>query len=352
MTKRVVVLGATGNVGTALLHRLQQARAAGEVGSIVGVSRRGPDREGAPFDGVEWHRIDVTDPDAGPRLEQVMRGADAVIDLVWVIRPNRDREFLRRVNVEGNRTVFQAAALAQVPHLVYASSIGAYGKGSKTVPVDESHPTTGTPTSHYGAQKAEVETLLDEFERENPGLLVTRLRPGLIFGAAPAPEIKDYFLGDLVPAKLLTWLLKAGRLPLLPFPAGIRFQAVYQPDIAEAYWQVTRQRAGGAFNVAAEPVLDAQTIGQLLGARRYLELPVPVFTALAAASYRLRLQPSDPGWVDMAAVVPIMDTTKIRQVTGWSETMTSQQAVRQLLDHFDAPEVLGNGGHRSHSPLE
>ncbi|HRO31314.1 NAD-dependent epimerase/dehydratase family protein [Citricoccus sp.] len=352
MTLRVVVLGATGNVGTALLHRLQQARADGEVQSIVGVSREGPEREGAPFEGVEWHRIDVTDPDAGPRLEKVMRGADAVIDLVWVIRPNRDREFLHTVNVVGNRTVFQAVAHAQVPHLVYASSIGAYGKGSKTVPVDESHPTTGTPTSHYGAQKAEVETLLDELERENPDLLVTRLRPGLIFGAAPSPEIKDYFIGDLVPARLLTWLTAVGRLPVLPFPAGIRFQAVAQPDMAEAYWQVTRQRAGGAFNVAAEPVLDAQTIGQLLGSRRYLELPVAVFKALAAVTYRLRLQPTDPGWVDMAAVVPIMDTTRIRQVTGWAETMSSQQAVRDLLDHFDAPEALGNAEHRSSSPAE
>lgn len=56
---RVVVLGATGNVGTALLHRLQAARASGEV-----------------------------------------------VDLVWVIRPNRDREYLKAVNVEGHRTVF------------------------------------------------------------------------------------------------------------------------------------------------------------------------------------------------------------------------------------------------------
>ena len=45
----------------------------------------------------------------------------------------------------------------------------------------------------------------------------------------------------LVPAKLLTWLLKVGRLPVLPFPAGILFQAVSQPDIAEAYWQIHRQ---------------------------------------------------------------------------------------------------------------
>jgi len=349
---RVVVLGATGNVGTALLHRLQQARADGQVQSIVGVSREGPDRSGAPYEGVEWHRIDVTDPDAGPRLEIVMRGADAVIDLVWVIRPNRDREFLRKVNVEGNRTVFQAVAHARVPHLVYASSIGAYGKGSKTVPVDESHPTTGTPTSHYGAQKAEVEHLLDELQAEHPDLLVTRLRPGLIFGARPAPEIKDYFLGDLLPARLLTWLLSPGRIPVLPFPRGIRFQAVADVDIAEAYWQVTRQRAAGAFNVAAEPVLDARTVGQLLGSRRYLELPVGLFARLASATYRLRLQPTDPGWMDMAAVVPIMDTSRIRREVGWNETVSSQRAVRELLDHFAGLEALGNADHRSHSPAE
>ncbi|MEV4900835.1 NAD-dependent epimerase/dehydratase family protein [Citricoccus sp. NPDC055426] len=349
---RVVVLGATGNAGTALLHRLQAAQAAGEVDSIVGVSRRGPDRPGPPFEGVTWHRIDVTDPDAGPQLESAMHGADAVIDLVWVIRPNRDRDYLRAVNVDGNRTVFQAAAHAGVPHLVYASSIGAYGKGSKTVPVDESHPTTGTPTSHYGAQKAEVESLLDDFEAENPGVLVTRLRPGLIFGAVPAPEIKDYFLGALVPARLLTWLLAVGRLPVLPFPAGIRFQAVAAVDVAEAYWQVVRQRAGGAFNVAAEPVLDAQTMGQLLGSRRYLELPVGVFKALAALTYAARVQPTDPGWIDMAETVPIMDTTKLREATGWQETVSSQQAIRALLDGFDGTEGLGNAEHRSSSPLE
>lgn len=281
-----------------------------------------------------------------------MRGADAVVDLVRAIRPNRDREFLRAVNVEGHRTVFQPVAHAGVPHLVYASSIGAYGKGSKTVPVDESHPTTGTPTSHYGAQKAEVEDLLDAFESESPGTLVTRLRPGLIFGAVPAPEIKDYFLGDLVPARLLTWLLAVGRLPVLPFPRGIRFQAVAAADIAEAYWQVVRQQAGGAFNVAAEPVLDAQTLGQLLGSRQYLELPVPVFKGLAAATYAARLQPTDPGWVDMAATVPIMDTTRLRETSGWAETVSSQQALRALLDGFDGAEGLGNAGHRSSSPME
>ncbi|UBH25673.1 NAD-dependent epimerase/dehydratase family protein [Micrococcus porci] len=342
---RIVVLGATGNVGTALLERLHRAPEATE---LVGVSRRGPDRAGAPYDGVEWHRMDIADAASAPRLTEVLRGADAVVDLVWVIRPNRDRAHLRAVNVDGNERVFRAAAAAGVPHLVYASSVGAYGPGPKDVRVDESHPTTGVPTSHYAAQKAEVETILDRVAAEHPRMLVSRLRPGLIFQSGAGPEIKDYFLGDLVPARLAARL----RTPVLPFPTGLRFQALTAQDVAEAYWQVVAHRAGGAFNVAAEPVLDAHTMGTVLGARRILELPVAVFRAAAAVSYRARLQPTDPGWVDMAAAVPVMDTSALRRATDWRPRTDARDAVRLVLDHLDGREGLGNAGHRSHSPLE
>ena len=96
---RIIVLGATGNVGTALLERLH---AADEVTSIVGVSRRGPDRTGAPYDDVEWHRLDVAEPTAAGRLSEIVAGADAVVDLVWVIRPNRDRDHLDRKSTRLN----------------------------------------------------------------------------------------------------------------------------------------------------------------------------------------------------------------------------------------------------------
>ena len=179
-------------------------------------------------------------------------------------------------------------------------------------------------------------------------MLVTRLRPGLIFQSAAGPEIKDYFLGDLVPARLVARL----RTPVLPFPRGLRFQALTAQDVADAYWRVIVHRAGGAFNVAADPVLDGHTLGTVLGARRILELPVGLFRAAAALSYRARLQPTDPGWVDMAAAVPIMDTTALRAATGWSETTDAREAVRLVLDHLDGAEGLGNAGHRSHSPTE
>lgn len=342
---RIAIAGATGNVGTAVLRALHADPA---VDSIVGVSRFGPERDGEPYAGVEWHEVDASDPASLPALVEAFRGADAVIDLVWVIRPNRDRELLRRTNVDGNRRIFEAVAEAGVPRLVVASSIGAYGPADKRSRKDESHPTTGTPTSHYGAQKAEVERILDGFEAQHPEVSVARLRPGLIFQADAAPEIKDYFLGDLVPARLIARL----RLPLVPFPRGVRGQALHADDAAEAYRLLAHSTARGAFNVAAEPVIGPRAAAQIVGAKRAVQLPPALFRLAAQLGYLLRLQPTDPGWIDMARNIPAMDTRRIRDELGWSETRSSIEAVRELLDAFDGREGLGNAEHRTGSPLD
>ena len=54
---------------------------------------------------------------------------------------------MERTNVEGSRRVFAAVAAAEVPALVYASSVGAYSAGPKDKRVDESWPVDGIPTS-------------------------------------------------------------------------------------------------------------------------------------------------------------------------------------------------------------
>src|SRR5205814_9483756 len=101
--------------------------------------------------------------------------------LSWLIQPSRDEEVLRATNVEGSRRVFEAAADASVPTLLYASSVGAYSPGPKDRAVDESWPTDGVRSSFYARHKAEVERILDGFEARHRGLRVVRLRPGLVF---------------------------------------------------------------------------------------------------------------------------------------------------------------------------
>ena len=88
--------------------------------------------------------------------------------------------------------------------------------------------------------------------------------------------------------------------PTQPRHPRLRFQAVHADDVADAYRHAIVGDARGAFNVAADPVLDGEAIGRLLDAR---PVPVPgaVLRAGAAAAFHLRLTPTPSGWVDMEA---------------------------------------------------
>ena len=317
MSVRIVVTGATGNVGTSVVKALVDDP---EVGSVLGIARRVP--EWSPSK-VEWESADVARSSLVPLLE----GADAVIHLAWLIQPSRDQEETRAVNVEGSRRVFKAAAVAKVPRLVYASSVGAYSPGPKHVTVDESHPTGGISSSFYSRHKAEVESVLDEFEADHANVSVARLRPGLIFKGEAASGIRRLFAGPFLP----TPLLRRSLIPFVPDIEGLRFQAVHSDDVAETYRLAAKSDLGGAFNVAAEPVLDPPELGRLLGARP-VKVPTGPLRAATGLSWKARLQPTPPGWLDMALSVPLMDTTRARSRLGWAPSRSSGEALLELID--------------------
>src|SRR5215216_6932408 len=116
---RTAVVGASGNVGTSVVAALA---ADPDVESILGLARRRPELE---VPRTEWATADVAEDDLVPHFE----GADAVVHLAWAIQPSHDQDTVRRINVDGSARVFDAAARANVPALVYASPVGAYSEG-------------------------------------------------------------------------------------------------------------------------------------------------------------------------------------------------------------------------------
>jgi len=314
---RVAVTGATGNVGTRVTAAL-----AGDpsVDSVLAIARRTPDVVPA---GVEFTPADV----AADELEPLLRGADAIVHLAWLIQPGRDERLTERVNVTGSRRVFDAAIRADVSAIVYASSVGTYAPGPKDREVDESWPATGIASSFYSRHKATVERLLDGLEREHPERRVVRLRPGLIFQRAAATEIRRLFIGPLLPGALL----RPGLIPIVPEHPRLRVQAVHAEDVADAYRRAVLSDARGAFNVAADPVLDGPALAGLLGARTIPASP-RVLRAAAALSFALRLQPSEPGWLDMGLGVPLMSSERARRELGWTPTVSATDAVSELLE--------------------
>ncbi len=314
---RVVITGATGNVGTSLLAALAEEPTIEE---IVAVARRP-----ATF-GDSRVRM-VTADVAYADLEPVLAGADAVVHLAWLIQPARDERVLHATNVEGTRRVFDAAVRAHVGTIVHASSVGAYAPGPKDRAVDESWPTTGVPTLFYSRHKAEAERMLDRLELDHPDMRVVRLRPGLIFKRAAATGIRRLFLGPLLPGQLV----RPSLVPFVPDTPRLRFQAVHSLDVGDAYRRALLSDARGAFNVAADPVLDPVALAELLDARRLPVRPGLLRNA-AKLSWQMRLQPSPPGWIDLALGVPIMDSGRAARELGWTPRKTAVEALRELLD--------------------
>jgi nucleoside-diphosphate-sugar epimerase len=333
---RVAVVGATGNAGTSVLRALSADPAIDE---IVGIARRRPQ---LTVPRTTWVCADVVTDD----LVAAFRGADAVVHLAWLIQPSRDRATTRSVNVDGSRRVFDAAAAAGVGTIVYASSVGAYSPGPKDRAVDESWPTGGIPTSFYSRDKSDVEAILDGFEAAHPEIRVVRLRPGLIFKGEAASGIRRLFAGPLLP----TPLLRRRLIPIVPAMERLRFQAVHSFDIGAAYHLAVTRDVRGAFNVAAEPVLDPPELARLLEARP-VSVPPRVLRTVVDASWKLRLQPTPPGWLDLALGVPLMDTTRAREELGWTPTRTAGEALLELIDAMrrgegldTAPLQAGNAG--------
>ncbi|MEU9037282.1 NAD-dependent epimerase/dehydratase family protein [Streptomyces sp. NPDC048352] len=324
---RVVVVGATGNVGTSVVQALAEDPA---VESVLGLARRVPHWQPPK---TRWEAVDVQP--GGADLEPLFTGADAVVHLAWKFQPTHDPAETWRTNVLGSLRVFDAVAAAGVPALVHASSVGAYSPGPKDRAVDESWPTHGWPQAAYTREKSYLERVLDTYERAHPGLRVVRMRPSFLFKRESASEQRRIFAGRLLPGRLV----RPGLIPVVPDLAGLRFQALHTDDAAAAYRAAVLLPVRGAFNLAADPPVDAAVLGRLLGART-LPVPVAPVRAVLAAAWRLRLVPASPDLFDAVLRLPLMDSARARRELSWEPRYTAVQAVEAFLDGLRSGEGM------------
>ncbi|ONK10181.1 NAD-dependent epimerase/dehydratase family protein [Streptomyces sp. MP131-18] len=319
--KRVVVVGATGNVGSALVRAFA---ADPDVSSVLGLAHRLPAWE---VEKTTWAAVDLRDAGAArAALTAHFRDADAVVHLAWLIQPARDPLMTWRTNVLGTGHVLHAAAAARVPALVYASSVAAYAPGPKDRAVTESWPTHGWPTASYSREKAYVERLLDTFAHEQPGIRVVRMRPGFIFARAAASSQRRLFAGPF----LFGPMVRPHLSPVVPDVRGLRFQVLHAADAAEAYRLAVHRPVRGAFNLAAGPVVDAGLLGDLFDARP-VRVPRPLLRAALAAAWGARLAPAPPPLFDAFMRLPLMDCARAGAELGWEPRHTAQDALRDLL---------------------
>jgi nucleoside-diphosphate-sugar epimerase len=314
---RVVVTGATGMVGTAVVRALAADPAITEV---TGLARRVPAEAGGP---VRWRRADVRGDDLAPAL----RGADAVVHLAWMIHPAWSPSATWTANVAGTDRVMRAAAEARVRVFATASSLGAYAPGPPgRGPVDESWPVSGIASLPYGREKAALEALCGRLAADRPEMRVVPLRAGFVMQRENAARIRRVMLGPLVPR----WAASA-QLPAMPWVRELQAQGLHATDFAEAFRLALHAGVRGPLNVVDDPVLDARTVARLLGARA---VPVPFALARTAvsATFHARAQPTHPGWMDLLRNSPFLSAARARAELGWAPRVPAEAALRELLD--------------------
>ncbi len=310
-----MVIGATGNCGTALIRELT---ASGH--DVIGVARRRPsDVESS----VEWRAANV----AHDELHTLVGGADAVVHLAWMFQPTHRPDMTWQANAVGTRRVLAAVADQHVPTVVVASSVAAYSPARGEQMVDESWPTNGPSTAAYAREKAYVERALDAFELANPDIRTVRVRPAFVFQRSAGTEQRRIFGGSLVPARAFDHRL----IPALPLPRGLRFQAVHASDLARAYRAVLERPVSGAFNIAADDVIRPEELGRLFDART-ISLPPVLFHAGLAAAWRMRVVKAPADLFDAFMRIPVMSTARARTELDWTPEHTAFKALSDMVE--------------------
>lgn len=196
MTKRrVLVTGATGFVGEAVVFRILLDKVYAPVAAVRGESRLSGLCDVVPFDlsgGIEL-----------PALVQI----DTVVHCAARVHVMSDSVAdplakFREINVQGAVRLAHKAAESGVRRFVFISSIKVNGEA--TLPgMPFKADDQPAPVDPYGVSKCEAEERLREIGRET-GMEIVIIRPPLVYG----PGVKANFLS------MMRWLRKGLPLPL------------------------------------------------------------------------------------------------------------------------------------------
>ena len=309
---RVLLTGITGVLGEALAVRLARDP---QIERIVGVARR-PLQANLLVDSELRTKIDHLACDfRDPAVTTALASVDTLIHAAF--QPyGRNVPALRAVNVDGSKSLHRAALAAGVRHIVFISSVAAYGSHpDNPVPFTEAAPLRPNPDSFYSVHKAEVEWDLVRLEKETTDLQVLRIRPTVLLGPradAGAEAIRRYYDRILPRFKSDYWL----------------WQFMRTDDATEAIARATTQRLTGALNIAGEDWLTFEQMAAVTGGR-IVTLP-DSFAKLMPLLQALRLSPVGKDRQVLSRNPMVMSTALLRKTTGLVP-VSSTQALSEFL---------------------
>jgi uncharacterized protein YbjT (DUF2867 family) len=234
MTSPILVTGGTGTLGRLVVRRLRGAGC-----DVRVLSRRSHEAE----DGIQFMSGDLA---TGEGIEAAVDGIETIVHLAGSNKGDEDK---------ARNLVWAASSQTRLPHLVYISVVGA-----EQIPVVSR---VDRAMFGYFASKRAAEKVV-----EDSGLPWTTLR---------ATQFHDL---------ILAVARQLAKLPVVPIPAGFRFQPVDADEVAARLVELTLGEPAGLVPDIGGPRVygAAELLRSYLRATQRRRLIVPVWLPGKAAS--------------------------------------------------------------------
>lgn len=310
MTRRVLVTGAAGYLGSTVVQSLaERAGRDGDPARIVASDVREvpPDRR---LGGVEYVALDVRAPGLAAVL--AAHQVDTVVHLAAIVTPGplSNRELEYSVDVLGTRNVLEACVASGVRRIIVTSSGAAYGYHADNPEwLTEDDPVRGNETFAYSHHKRLVEEMLAEYRQSHPALEQVVFRVGTILGETTRNQITALFERPRLIA------IRGSKSP---------FVFIWDRDVAGAIEHAIFDGRPGVYNVAGDGALSIQEIAARLG-KRCVTLPPGLLRAVLAVLHPLKLSRYGPEQVDFLRYRPVLDNRRLKEVFGYVPQLSSAE---------------------------
>jgi len=321
--KTVVITGISGHFGQVLLPHLD---ADPDIERIIGIDRASFGDQTSSKKLV-FHQVDLR----SSGWESLLPDADVLVHLAFILMRSPGARDVDEINEKTTRQVFEAAARQGVRKLVVTSSVVAYGlHPDNPIPLTEESPLRPNAGNYYSRAKAANEKYLDQFEKQHPDMIVTRLRPCTVVGLHAPPANMASLTGK-------TGILVSGSNPPI--------QLVHEEDMATALHLAIKKDLPGIFNVTSD---EPRTLEELMHLRGGNTLSLPYSLARAAMwlTWRLGLSVFAPEWADLSRYPLVASNEKLKAM-GWTPHYTTAKAFSDLLSGLNRERQFSDANHQN-----
>jgi UDP-glucose 4-epimerase len=260
---------------------------------------------------LEFQRKDIR----SINLKDSFADCDVMVHLAFVVgRPYKmSLRECAEINLKGTWNACRAAAEAGVKKLVIASSIAAYGGFTDNPPlITEDSPLQGLFSDFYYSQhKHANEMWLDNFQREFPAILITRLRPCVVMGVTQ-------LVANSLRVTNNTFVSSGNARKQL-------IQFVHENDLAEAFHAAIVHDLPGAYNVVGEKPMPLPVMAEMEGFKVRM-LPGFVYRQAATLAWRMGQTPLGPEWLNLDELKIFCTSEKLMATGKWKPRYNTQEA--------------------------